>query len=85
MQRFMIQAGIAAADYCQEKWLHLPEIIWELRRKRSIIFIEPPVAFLPSLGSQTPKLFPKVFTNERVSIQMPRIVWIFPSEESCSS
>jgi hypothetical protein len=59
--------------------------MWQLRRKRSIIFIETPVAFLPSLGSLTPQLFAKVFTNERVRIEMPRIVRIFPGEELCSS
>jgi hypothetical protein len=47
--------------------------------------IEPPIAFLPSLGSLTPELFAKVFTNERMRIQMPTIVRIFASEESSSS
>jgi hypothetical protein len=41
-----------------------PETIRQLRRKRSIIVKEPPVAFLPSLASLTPELFAKVFTNE---------------------
>ena len=59
--------------------------IRQLGRKRSIIIIEPPIAFLPSLRSLTPKLFAKVFTNKRMRIQMPRIVRIFRSEESCSS
>jgi hypothetical protein len=46
---------------------------------------EPPIGFLPSLGSLTPELFAEVFTNERMRIEMPRIMRIFPSEESCSS
>jgi hypothetical protein len=46
---------------------------------------EPPVAFLPSLGSMTPELFAKVFTNERMCIEISRIVGIFSREESCSS
>ena len=85
MQRFAKQTGIAAADYCQEKRLHLPETIWQLRRKRSIVIIEPPIAFLPSLGLLTPQLFAKVFTNERMRIQLPRIVRVFAGKESCSS
>ena len=54
-----------------------PETIGQLGRKRSIIVIEPPVTFSPSLSSFTPKLFAKVFTNERMRIEMPRIVEIF--------
>jgi hypothetical protein len=57
------EAGMAAADYCEEKWLHLRKTIWQLGSKRSIIVKEPPIAFLPSLGSLTPELFPKVLTN----------------------
>jgi hypothetical protein len=36
--------------------------------------IEPPIAFLPSVRSSTPKLFAKVFTNQRMGIQIARIV-----------
>ena len=54
-------------------------------RKLSIIIIEPPIAFLPSVCSLNPKLFAEVFTNERMRIQIPRIMRIFLGEESCSS
>jgi hypothetical protein len=47
--------------------------------------IKSAIAFLPSLGSVTLELFAEVFTNERMRIQMPRIMRIFSSEESCSS
>jgi hypothetical protein len=50
-----------------------------------IIMVEPPVAFLPSLDSLTPKLLAKVFTNEGMRIQTPRTMRIFAREESCSS
>jgi hypothetical protein len=50
-----------------------------------IIAKEPTVAFLPSLGPLTPELFAKIFTNERMRIQMARVLQIFPGEESCSS
>ena len=63
----------------------MPETVWELGRERPIIFIEPPIAFLPSLGLLTPKLFTKVLANERMGIQMPRIILIFSCEESCPS
>ena len=85
MQRFVKQASVAAANYRQEKWLHLPKAFRQLRRKRSIIIVEAPIAFLPSLDSVTPKLFSKVLTNERMRIEISRIVGIFSSEESCSS
>jgi hypothetical protein len=85
MERFTKQTGVAAANYRQEKWLHLPKAFRQLRRKRSIIVKEPLIAFLPSLGSLTPELFPKVFTNQRMGVEMSRIVRIFTSEESCSS
>ena len=39
--------------------------------------IKPPIAFLPTLSLLTPKLFAKIFTNERMGIQMPRIMRIF--------
>src|SRR5215469_11267738 len=54
-------------------------------RKRSIIVKEPPVAFLPGLASLTPQMSAEVLTNERMGIQIARIVWIFSREESCSS
>ena len=85
MQCVAKEARIAAADYCKEEWLHLAKTIRQLRRKRAIIIIEPPIAFLPRLGSVTLQLFAKIFTNQRMCIQIPRIVWIFPGEESCSS
>ena len=72
MQRVSKQTGMAAADYGQEKWLHLPKAIRQLGRKRSIIVKEPPIALLPSLGSLTLELFAKVFTNERMRIEMPQ-------------
>jgi hypothetical protein len=37
------------------------------------MMVEAPIAFLPSLGSLTPKLFSTVLTNERMGIEMPRI------------
>jgi hypothetical protein len=49
------------------------------------MIIEPPIAFIPSLALLAPKLFAKVFPNERVRIEISRIMRIFPSEESCSS
>ena len=52
------------------------------RRKRSIIMIEPPIAFFPSLGLLTPKLFTKVFANERMRVEMAAIVRIFRRKES---
>jgi hypothetical protein len=50
-----------------------------------IIIVEPLIAFLPSFGPLTPKLFAIVFANERMRIEIARIVGIFPGEESCSS
>ena len=85
MQCLTKEAGMAAADYCKEKWLHLRKTIWQLGSKRSIIVKEPPIAFLPSLGSLTPELFPKVLTNERMRIEIPAIMRIFRSEKSRSS
>src|SRR5215469_587523 len=85
MQHLPKQTGIAAADNGQKKRLHFPKIIWQLRSERSIMIKESTVAFLPSLGSLTPKLFAKVFTNERMGIKMARIAWIFSGKESCSS
>jgi hypothetical protein len=49
------------------------------------MIIEPPIAFPPRLGSLTPKLFAKVFTNQRMCIQMLGIVRIFGREEFGSS
>jgi hypothetical protein len=50
-----------------------------------IVVIEPPIAFLPRLGALTLELFAKVFTNQRMRIEMPRIIRIFSGKESCSS
>jgi hypothetical protein len=47
--------------------------------------MEPPIAFLPSLGSFIPQLFAEVFAHERMRVEMQRIVRIFAREESCSS
>jgi hypothetical protein len=49
-----------------------------------IIVKEALIAFLPSLGSLTSKLFAKVFTDQRMRVEMSRIMRIFTSEESCS-
>jgi len=47
--------------------------------------IEAPVGLLPSLDSFTSELLAKVFTNERMGIQIAGITLVFGSEESCSS
>jgi hypothetical protein len=49
------------------------------------MIIESAIAFLPSVRTLAPKLVSKVFADERMRIQMPRIVGIFGSEESGSS
>src|SRR5271157_5778430 len=85
MQRLSKQTGIAAADDGCEEWLHLPETIRQLGSKRPIIVKEPPITFLRRIRLLTPELFAKVFTNERMRIQMPRIVRVVLSQESCSS
>src|SRR5271166_5197953 len=36
------------------------------------MLIEPPITFLPCLGSLAAELFAKIFTNERMGIQVPR-------------
>jgi|SRR6516225_1747228 len=41
--------------------------------------------FVPSTRLLTAQLFAKVFTNERMHIQLPRIMRIFSCEESGSS
>ena len=58
--------------------LHLPNAVWQVRCKRSIVIIEPSIAFPPSVLLLTPKLFAKVFTNKRVGIQIAGVVRIFP-------
>jgi hypothetical protein len=68
MQRFAIQTGIAAANYRQEKWLHVSKAFRQLLRKCSIIVKEALIAFSPSLGSLDPKLFAKVLANQRMRI-----------------
>src|ERR1700739_2460957 len=85
MQRLSKQTGIAAADDCREKWFHLPETIRQLRRKRSIVVKEPPTTFLPRLCLLTSKLFTKVFPNERMSIELSRIMRVFTRQEFRSS
>src|ERR1700740_2546363 len=69
VQRFAKQTRIAAADDSQEKRLHLPETIWQLGHKRSIVVKKPPVAFLPRLRSLAPQLFAVVLTNKGMGIQ----------------
>jgi hypothetical protein len=56
-----------------------------LRRERSIIVIQAPVTFLPGIRLPIPELSAEVFTYERMSIEMSRIVRVFSYEESCSS
>ena len=85
MKRLVIQFGVAAADDGREKWFHLREAIRQLRRERSIIFIESPIAFFPSVRLLIPKLLAKVFANERMGIETPGIMRIFAREESRSS
>jgi len=68
----------------KKKGHHVSKTIWQLRRKRSMIVKEPPVAFLPRIRLSTPELFAKVFTNERMGIEISRIVRIFSREESRS-
>ena len=69
----------------------LDNSFWELDdewiggRKRLVIVIEPPIAFLPSLGSLTLKLLAKIFANERMRVQIPRIIGIFSGEKFSSS
>ena len=46
-------------------------------RKRSIVLVKPPIAFLPGFGSLTLELFTKMLTNERMRIEISGIVWIF--------
>ena len=62
--------------------IRVAKVIRQLGCKGLIIVIEPPITFLPRLRSLTSKLFSKVFPNERVRVQMPRIVQIFSGEES---
>jgi hypothetical protein len=85
MERVSKQTGIAAADHGQEKRLHFPKAIRQPGRKRSIMVKEPPIACLPSFGSLTLQLYAKVFTNERMRIEISSTVRIFPSEKSRSS
>jgi len=49
------------------------------------MIIEPPVAFLPRGRLLNPELFAKVFTDEWMRVELPRVVRIFASEETCSS
>jgi hypothetical protein len=63
----------------------VPKAVRQFRREASIIVKEPSVAFLPSLRSFAPKLLAKVLANQRMRIEMSRIMRIFPREELCSS
>src|SRR6476620_10227059 len=77
MQDFAIQTGMTAADCCQEKGLHFAKGLGQPGRKHLIEVIKPPVAFLPSVGPVISQLFAKVFTNERMRVELPTIVRIF--------
>jgi hypothetical protein len=48
----------------------LSKTIWQLRRKCLIIVKEPPITFPPRIRLLTPELFAKVFTNERMGIEI---------------
>src|SRR5262249_208309 len=85
VQRVTKQRGLAGTDNCQKQVPQLRKGFWQLRRKRSIMVIEAPITFLPSVRLLAPELFTKVFTNQRMSIQLPRIMRIFSREKSCSS
>jgi hypothetical protein len=76
---------VAAANHGQKKWFHVFKALRQLWRKCSIIIKEALIAFFPSLGVLTPKLFAKVFANERTRIQLSWIVRIFSREQPCSS
>src|SRR6476659_3643627 len=82
LEGIAIQTGVTAADHCQEEWLHLFESLRQLGRMRSIVIEEPAIAFLPGLVLFMPKLFAKVFTNQRVRVQLPAIVRILRREKS---
>jgi hypothetical protein len=41
------------------------------------MIIEPPVTFLPSLRSSAPQLFTKIFTDERMGVQISAMMRIF--------
>jgi hypothetical protein len=85
MQGLSKQTGIAAADACREKRLHLPETVRQLGSKRTVVVIKPPITLHPSTGLLSPKLFTEIFTDKRMSIETPRIVRIFSCEKFRSS
>jgi hypothetical protein len=74
---FSARKAASIKDDSREKGLHLPKTIRKLRRNRSIVMEQPPITFLPSIRLLNPKLFAKVFTNERMGIKIARIVRIF--------
>jgi hypothetical protein len=76
--------GVSYPGWCTAR-LAMPMACRQRRRNRSIVIVEPLIAFLPSLKSLTPKLFAKIFANERMGTQLPRILRIFPGKQSCSS
>jgi hypothetical protein len=45
-----------------------------------IIIVKTLIAFPPSPGPLSPKLFAKIFTNKRMRIQVPGIMGIFSSK-----
>ena len=78
MQDFAKQTGMTAANCCQEKGLHFAEnspaagaqAFYNSHKSRLLHSFQASVLL-------TPKLFAKVFTNERMRIEMSRIVRIF--------
>jgi hypothetical protein len=75
----------AKLQHFREKWFHLPETIRQLRRKHLVVIKEPPITFLPSTRFLNTELFAEILTNQRMRIQLPRMMRIFSCEESCPS
>ena len=69
---------MAVADDGQEQRLFLI-FVRKLRRKLSVVIIEAPIAFLPSVCSLAAKLFAKVLAYERMRIEMYGFMRIFLS------
>jgi hypothetical protein len=85
VEHFAIQTGVAAADYCQKKRLHLPKAFRQLGRERPMVVVKSFVTFLPGFGSLAQELFAKVLTDERMRIELAGIVRIFSCEKFRSS
>ena len=80
----------AVADYDA----HAEVSVWTGPRYRMtyrVLGQGPPLILIPGVSStyrgyaQTLNLLAKMFTNQRMRIQLPRMVRIFPGEQSCSS